>query len=103
MEGHLSHFCNGADRVVVLRTHPDTLRNRLQYKGFKEDKVNENLESEALDVCAIEAYQKYGDKASEVDTTRRDLQEIVDAMVKILDGDETFPVGGVDFSDYLYS
>lgn len=101
VEGHLSHFCDGADRVVVLRAHPDILRARLKEKGFKEAKINENLEAEALDVCTIEAYQKYGDKTSEIDTTGRGPHEIVDAIRMVLDGEETFPVGGVDFSDYF--
>ncbi|HEY0196737.1 MAG TPA: adenylate kinase family protein [Methanobacterium sp.] len=103
VEGHLSHFCNGADRVVVLRAHPDTLQNRMQDKGFKEAKIRENIEAEALDICSFEAFQKYGDKASEIDTTNKNPQEVIDSIKMIIDGDETFPVGGIDFSDYLYS
>lgn len=103
VEGHLSHFCGGADRVIVLRAHPDTLSDRLQDKGFKDAKIAENVEAEALDVCAFEAYQEYGDRASEVDTTGKNPEEVVDIIKMIVDGEKTSPVGGVDFSGYLGS
>jgi adenylate kinase len=103
VEGHLSHFCDGADRVIVLRAHPNILENRLQDKGFKPAKIAENAEAEALDICAFEAFQKYGDQASEVDTTGKNPQEVVDIIRMIIDGEEAFPVGSVDFSEYLGS
>jgi len=89
--------------VVVLRAHPDILMIRLKDKGFKEAKIAENLEAEALDICAFEAYQRYGDQASEVDTTDKNPQQVVDIIKMIMDAEETFPVGRVDFSEYLRS
>ena len=101
VEGHLSHFCDGADLVVVLRTHPNVLQNRLHKKGFNKDKIRENLEAEALDICAFEAFQKYGDKANEIDTSCKNPHEIVDLIKLIVKDKKHFPVGEVDFSDYL--
>lgn len=101
VEGHLSHFCDGADRVIVLRASPDILQDRLQDKGFKDRKITENIEAEALDVCAFEAFLKYGDKASEVDTTGKNPEEVINIIKMIIDGEKTSPIGGVDFSDYL--
>lgn len=103
VEGHLSHFCDGADRVVVLRAHPDILKIRLENKGFKDAKIAENVEAEALDICAFEAFQRYGDQTSEVDTTDKNPQQVVDIIKMIMDEEETFPVGRVDFSEYLCS
>lgn len=103
VESHLSHLCGGADQVVVLRAHPNILQKRLEYKGFKDAKIKENIEAEALDICAFEAFQRYGDKANEIDTTAKDPQEITDTIKLILNGEKTFPVGGIDFSDYLYT
>ncbi len=102
IEGHLSHFCHGADLVVVLRTNPKVLENRLHSKGFKDSKVRENIMAEALDICAFEAFQKYGDKVHEIDTTYKKPQEIVDIIKKILKGEKSYPAGEIDFSDYLY-
>lgn len=103
VEGHLSHFCDGADLVVVLRAHPHVLEKRLQSKGFKDTKVKENITAEALDICAYEAFQKYGDKAHEIDTTDKNPQEVVDEIQEIIKGGKSYPVGEVDFSQFFYS
>ncbi len=87
--------------MVVLRAHPDILKIRLKNKGFKDAKIAENVEAEALDICAFEAFQRYGDQASEVDATDKSPQQVVDIIKMIMDGEETFPVGRVDFSEYL--
>lgn len=102
VEGHLSHFCDGADLVIVLRTHPDTLQNRLKDKGFNNDKIRENLEAEALDICAFETFERYGDNANEIDTSDENPQEIVNLIKMIMKGKKHFSVGEVDFSDYFF-
>lgn len=101
VEGHLSHYCQGADVVIVLRTHPAVLRKRLHDRGYKTAKIQENIEAEALDVCAFEAFQKYDDRVNEIETTDKSMQEVVDLIVKIINGEERFPVGEIDFLDYL--
>lgn len=101
IEGHLSHFCEGADLVVVLRAHPTILRKRLHDKGFNNAKIRENIEAEALDLCTFEAFQIHGDKANEIDTTHKTPQEVVDLIKKILNGEKNFPLGKVDFLDYF--
>jgi len=53
VEGHLSYYFEEADLVIVLRAHPTILRKRLQDKGFNDAKIQENIEAEALDVCAL--------------------------------------------------
>ena len=103
IEGHLSHFCDGADVVVVLRAAPNILRKRLQSKGFKESKIRENITAEALDICAYEAFQNYQNKAHEIDTSLKTPQEVADMIEQILMGKKSYPVGEVDFSNYFYS
>lgn len=101
VEGHLSHFCKGADLVVVLRAHPSILKGRLENKGFGYAKIQENLEAEALDVCAFEAFQIHGDKVNEIDTSQKSPDEVVDAIIQVLNGEKHFPAGKADFLDYL--
>ena len=36
-EGHTSHFLDGLDAVIVLRCHPDILKERLGSRNYKED------------------------------------------------------------------
>ncbi len=67
--GHLSHHYRDADRVVVLRTEPSRLERRLRRKGWARQKISENVEAEALDICLCEALEIHGRKVSEIDTT----------------------------------
>ncbi len=101
LEGHLSHFCRKCDAVIVLRLDPEVLRERLLMRGYPEDKVQENLEAEALDVCTVEAHEIHGERVREVDTTGKTPEEVADIIMDILDGDEGYAPGGVDFSDWL--
>ena len=45
-EGHLSHLCDGADKVIVLRVRPEILEKRLRERNYSESKIRENLEAE---------------------------------------------------------
>ena len=64
-EGHLSHLCHGADKVIILRVKPELLKKRLEKRGYNENKITENLQAEALGVCSVEAYENYGNKGSD--------------------------------------
>jgi adenylate kinase len=101
VEGHLSYYFEEADLVIVLRAHPTILRKRLQDKGFNDAKIQENIEAEALDVCAFEAYQIHNDKVNEIDTSNKNPMEVLELIIKVIKGEEHFPVGKVDFIDYL--
>ena len=52
VEGHLSHLCEGADKMIVLRLNPSILKDRLEERNYSESKIQENLEAEALAVCS---------------------------------------------------
>lgn len=97
VEGHLSHYFEGADLVIVLRARPDVLRKRLKTRGWSDSKIQENVEAEALDICTFEANEIYGDKVNEVDTSDLKPEEVSDLLVDIIKGKKHFPVGNVDF------
>ena len=40
IDGHLSHLLP-VDAVILIRCHPDTLRNRLFSRDYGENKINE--------------------------------------------------------------
>ena len=50
IEGHLSHLLKSMDKVIVIRCHPDKLKKRLSKKGWKKEKIRENIEAEILDI-----------------------------------------------------
>jgi adenylate kinase len=100
-EGHLSHYYPEADMVVVLRASPPILRERLKKRKWKPEKVKENLEAEALDICAWEAGDIHGAQAQEIDTTHSTPQDVVNAIMEIIRGEKTSPLGGVNFLDQM--
>ena len=100
-EGHLSHLCSGADKVIVLRVHPEILRTRLEERNYSESKIRENLEAEAMGVCTAEAFDEYGDRISEIDASDLSIDEIVDLIGDVILDKIDFPAGEVDFMDWL--
>ena len=100
-EGHLSHLCNGADKVIVLRVHPDVLKTRLGKRNYSPSKIRENLEAEALGVCSAEAYEKYPNSTYEIDVTGLDIEEAADLISDVIANGGDYPVGSVDFMEWL--
>ena len=101
VEGHLSHLFENSDTVIVLRANPDVLRHRMDTKGWKEAKIRENIEAEAIDVCSYESFEIHGDKVNEIDTSDIPPAKVADLIIDVINGDKSFPVGNVDFLEYL--
>ncbi len=101
IEGHLSHLFEKSDLVIVLRANPDVLQERMNTKGWNNAKIRENIEAEAIDVCSYEAFEIHGDKVNEIDTSNISPQEAVDLIIEVINGEKKFPVGSVDFLEYL--
>ncbi|MFB6217392.1 MAG: adenylate kinase family protein [Candidatus Aenigmatarchaeota archaeon] len=77
-DGHLSHFLD-SDHVFVLRCEPEKLRERLAGKGWKESKVQENVDAEVIGVIDSES-RKENDNVYSVDTSERSVEEVVDIV-----------------------
>ncbi|MEM2984911.1 MAG: hypothetical protein QXL24_06780, partial [Candidatus Jordarchaeaceae archaeon] len=85
-------------RVFVLRRDPVELRRFMEQCGFSGRKLWENLASEILDVCLVEALNVHGEeKVCELDVTNKSVSEVVDELLAILDGVERCCVGVVDW------
>ena len=97
VEGHLSHYFEGADLVIVLRAKPSVLRERLKTKGWTNSKIQENIEAEAIDICTFESYEVHGDKVNEIDTSDLKPGDVADLIIGVITGKKRFPVGNVDF------
>lgn len=100
LEGHVSHLLP-VDAVIVLRASPSSLRERLKSRGWKEGKVRENVEAEALDVILIEA-MSYNDKVYEINTTNMTPTEVRDAVREIIKGSDRYAPGSIDFSEEAF-
>ncbi len=101
IESHLSHLFD-ADIVIVLRCHPEQLASRLADRGESSESIQENAESEALDIILSEAVNRHGrDIVYEIDTTDRTPEAIAEDIEAVLTGEASPRVGIVSFVEYL--
>ncbi len=97
--GHLSHRLS-VDMAIVLRCHPEVLRERLLARGWRVAKVRENVEAEAIGVITAELIDR--DSSFEVDTTHASPEETVEALLTILAGKgDKYRAGWVDWSEVI--
>lgn len=93
-----------APHVFVLRRNPVELRKLMEQSGFSGPKLWENLASEILDVCLVDALNAYGeDKICELDTSGKSAEETVTTVIGVLEGRIKCRVGIVDWIGRLES
>lgn len=100
IESHLAHLLP-VDRVIVLRCHPDTLRDRLKTRNEDANTntaIEENIESERLDVILTEAVYEHGERnIFEIDTTEKTPDEVTLAVEDAITGRREPSVGRVSY------
>jgi adenylate kinase len=90
--------------VFVLRRDPVELRKLMQQSGFSEKKLSENLASEILDVCLVDALNLVGErKVCEVDATGRSVEDVTHEILLLLENPGNCHVGIVDWLGKLES
>jgi adenylate kinase len=84
--------------VFVLRRNPIELRKTMEKCGFKNNKLWENLASEILDVCLVDALNvhKTG-KVCEIDTTSKTVEDVTKEILAVLADPKKCCVGIVDW------
>jgi adenylate kinase len=101
VESHLAHTIP-ADRVVVLRCHPDELEQRLENRGESAASITENAESEALDVILSEAVDRHGRaNVYEIETTDREPEAVAAEIESVIVGTREPSAGTVSYTEYL--
>ena len=83
LDGHLSHLLP-ADIVIVLRTEPREIMERLGKRDYSQEKIRENADAEALDVILVEAVEQCDD-VFEIETTGKSLQDVVKCVISIIE------------------
>lgn len=107
IEGHYAVHVVPPEKVnlvFVLRRDPRELRKVLESRLYDQRKIQENLAAEILDVCLFDAVNICGvERVSEVDTTGKNLDEVVEEMVMLIEGKKRRRVGIVDWLGMLES
>jgi adenylate kinase len=89
-------------RVFVLRRNPVELLGLMQKRGFADTKIWENLASEILDVCLVEALQEHEkERVCEMDITGKTVEAVVNEILTFLNKNKKCSVGHIDWLDML--
>jgi len=90
--------------VFVLRRDPVELRKLMEQSGFSDRKLFENLASEILDVCLVDALNMVGQKkVCELNVTGKSVEETVQEILHLLNNPHDCQVGIVDWLGKLES
>lgn len=101
LEGHLSHHYD-SDMIIVLRAQPDELRDRLEEKDWNNQKIEENVESEAMDIILQEAIHIHEDSVYEIDTTNMKPEKVAETVIDLMNSEKTrekHQPGSIDWSE----
>lgn len=102
LRSHYSHLLD-VDLAIVLRCHPSMLWSRLNARSWPPEKVQENVEAEAIDVITQEACERLP-LVYEVDTTLLTPDQTARVILEILQGQTTGrEPGSVDWSAEVLS
>jgi adenylate kinase len=94
-KSHVTH-------IFVLRRNPVELRTFMEKCGFQGPKLWENLASEILDVCLVEALREHEkEKVCELDVTGKTVENVVTEILAVLGGRKKCRVGCVDWLGML--
>jgi adenylate kinase len=107
IEGHFSDVIPDKyiDYVIILRCNPDELYKRLEKRGYKKEKIRENVQAEILGNCPnFFIHKQIKSPMYEIDTT--DLSEeslakiIIDLIIKEVKT-ENYILGKIDWLEIL--
>jgi adenylate kinase len=88
--------------IFVLRRNPIELRKIMEKSGFRGAKLWENLASEILDVCLVEALREHTkEKVCELDVSGKTVENVTHEILAILDNRKKCLVGCVDWLGML--
>jgi adenylate kinase len=88
--------------VFVLRRNPLQLREVMEKRGFRDQKLWENLASEILDVCLVEALREQeSEKVCELDMTDKSADDIIQDVLDVLENSRKCHFGGIDWLGML--
>jgi adenylate kinase len=81
IDSHMAHEVPSVhvDYCIVTICNPPKLKERLEARGYSEEKVQENIDSELFQVCLNEALEE-GHHVYPLDTTDKSIEECVEEI-----------------------
>ena len=85
--GHLAPYVldkNKVKIVIILRKNPYDLISVYKERKYTDEKSRENLGSEVLGIIAHDAIRKFQEKAFQINTSKRSIQEVVEKVMTLI-------------------
>ncbi|NVM01134.1 MAG: AAA family ATPase [Candidatus Helarchaeota archaeon] len=77
-------------KAIILRTHPEILKKRLEQKKFSGKKISENLQAEILGDCSSHAYESYkANKIYELNTSKISIDKTINILIALIKNDKS--------------
>lgn len=92
--------CESVDICIVLRCNPYILWNRLLKKGYKIEKVRENVQAEILDIILAEAVEECGGKVVQLDISKS-FEDKINYVVEALRKEKSLKSDEVNWLEYI--
>ena len=93
------------DYAIILRCNPDELYKRLEKRGYKKEKIIENVQSEILGNSANFFLEKQiKSPIYEIDTTLLTIEKIVNVIIDLIINNvnlENYIIGKIDWLELL--
>ena len=106
IDGHSSHLLTAVDYAIILRCHPKILKQRLKIKGWKPEKIKENVDAETLDIILSETYDLHNkNKIFEINTTEKSIESVFNSILEIVKKNfksiKKYKIGKIDWSEEI--
>lgn len=86
------------NQIFVLRRAPWIIKEDLVKRGYQPDKIWENVESELLGTCLVEALENFKEsQVCEIDTSDQTPKETLEVIMNILKCNKPCTLGKVDW------
>ena len=89
--GHLAPYVLDKNKIkimIILRRNPYDLISVYKERKYTDEKSRENAGSEVLGVIAHDAMSKFQEKAFQIDTSRKSIQEVAEKVMTLISSNE---------------
>ncbi|MHA1796960.1 MAG: adenylate kinase family protein [Candidatus Helarchaeota archaeon] len=103
IEGHYFEFLSPdlINKIIILRTHPSILQERLQKRNYKPEKIKENVQAEILGNIMGTILEKYAQvPLFQVDTSKMSEKKASKLIIDFIKNKKN-PTKGSEYIDWL--
>ncbi len=89
--GHLAPYVLNKNKIkimIILRRNPYDLISIYKERKYTDEKSRENAGSEILGIIAHDAISKFQEKAFQVNTSGKSIQEVVEKVMTLISSNE---------------